>query len=246
MTYHYKSTGLASVAALALGATFTFAASTATAATVDVLDFSTNLGGNQADVFASDYGAFTPVGASWSDDPTWVVPPADEGGISRSPFSNTGLAGTRDYFSVIGTGAPGEGGGAESPVTLTFTEAQSSFRLLWGSIDTYNEITFSDGGGNSVTVTGTNVAGAASGLSAGGGMVALVNIFDFEDPAGGAFNFTTATFSSINGDNSFEFATDISPDELTAVPLPASALLLLGGLGGLGGLSALRRRKRAA
>jgi len=30
----------------------------------------------------------------------------------------------------------------------------------------------------------------------------------------------------------------------TPVPLPASALLLLGGLGGLGGLSALRRRKR--
>jgi len=30
------------------------------------------------------------------------------------------------------------------------------------------------------------------------------------------------------------------------VPLPASALLLLGGLGGLGGLSALRRRKRSA
>ena len=33
---------------------------------------------------------------------------------------------------------------------------------------------------------------------------------------------------------------------ISAVPLPASALLLLGGLGGLGGLSALRRRKRAA
>ena len=33
---------------------------------------------------------------------------------------------------------------------------------------------------------------------------------------------------------------------LQPVPLPASALLLLGGLGGLGGLSALRRRKRAA
>jgi hypothetical protein len=32
----------------------------------------------------------------------------------------------------------------------------------------------------------------------------------------------------------------------TPVPLPASALLLLGGLGGLGGLSALRRRKRTA
>jgi hypothetical protein len=33
---------------------------------------------------------------------------------------------------------------------------------------------------------------------------------------------------------------------VTPIPLPASALLLLGGLGGLGGLSALRRRKRAA
>lgn len=34
--------------------------------------------------------------------------------------------------------------------------------------------------------------------------------------------------------------------QVGTVPLPASALLLLGGLGGLGGLSALRRRKQAA
>ena len=39
----------------------------------------------------------------------------------------------------------------------------------------------------------------------------------------------------------FEFSNVVTP-----VPLPASALLLLGGLGGLGGLSALRRRKRTA
>jgi hypothetical protein len=52
------------------------------------------------------------------------------------------------------------------------------------------------------------------------------------------FNFTGSKTSGIG----------VAFDNLsvTAVPLPASALLLLGGLGGLGGVSALRRRKRAA
>ena len=47
----------------------------------------------------------------------------------------------------------------------------------------------------------------------------------------------------------FESTADPQRQNLVAaspVPLPASALLLLGGLGGLGGLSALRRRKRTA
>ena len=241
MTYHTKTLGFASALALAIGAAFVLPSDPAEAATINVIGFSTNGNNNTADQFAPDYGAYTPLGATWDDDPTWVVPPVNQGGTSLSPFSSTNLAGARNYFSAIGTGAPGTGGGAASPVTLTFTDAQNSFRLLWGSIDTYNEITFSDGtqNGPSVTVTGTDVASAEAGLSAGGGMVALVDIFDFTDSSGNPFEFKTAKFSSVNGSNSFEFA-------LAPVPLPAAGLLLLGGLGGLGGLSALRRRKRAA
>jgi hypothetical protein len=48
------------------------------------------------------------------------------------------------------------------------------------------------------------------------------------------------------GIDTIQVGGDLNPDDISAVPLPASALLLLGGLGGLGGLSALRRRKRTA
>ena len=48
------------------------------------------------------------------------------------------------------------------------------------------------------------------------------------------------------GIDTIQVGGDLDQNEISAVPLPASALLLLGGLGGLGGLSALRRRKRTA
>lgn len=50
------------------------------------------------------------------------------------------------------------------------------------------------------------------------------------------------TFKDDNGTGGF----DVAAIGVTPVPLPATALLLLGGLGGLGGIVSLRRRKRAA
>jgi hypothetical protein len=224
MTYTYKKAGFAGAITLAMGMAF---AGTANAATVTLLADSTNLAGNTADAFASDYGAVARQGQSWSPgDPTWVVPPSSEGGISLSPFENTSLEGSRNYYSVIGDGAPGDGGGAASPQTLTFSAAQSALKILWGSIDSYNSITFSDG-----TNTDT-VSGADLGLGTSGDHVALVNISDFTDD-GVAFNFTTATFASTGGSNAFEFA--------LPVPLPAAGWLMIAGLGGL---FSLRRAPR--
>lgn len=228
MTYHDKMTGLASAVALAIGMAF---AGAANAATVTLINSSTNGPGNQADVFASDYGAVARQGQSWAPgDPTWVVPPSSQGGVSLSPFENTSLEGSRNYYSVIGTGAPGDGGGAASAQTLTFSVAQSALKILWGSVDSYNSITFMDDSGNTDVVSGGDL-----GVGTAGNQVALVNIFGFTNSAGEAFNFTSAKFESTGGSNSFEFA--------LPVPLPAAGWLMLAGIGGL---AALRRRKRAA
>jgi len=83
-------------------------------------------------------------------------------------------------------------------------------------------------------------------LTVGGQELAFLSSLD-----GGSTNESEAVVGS--GFQSFEMlwfeGNTVGADlqvtgNFTPVPLPASALLLLGGLGGLGGLSALRRRKR--
>jgi len=208
---------------------FLMAAAGASAATVTVGANSTQGVGNQAGVFGAGYSAYTNGAASWDADPTWSPEPANENGISQSPFNNTGIASTQDYFSVIFSGAPGEGGGTASPATLTFGKTQTAFNMLWGSIDSYNEIEFFLGGASQFARNGdqifglTGLGGSASNYEA----VAVVKFSEFE--------FDSVKFTSV-GQNSFEFA-------LAPVPLPAAGFLLFGALGGL---AAMRRRKKAA
>lgn len=70
--------------------------------------------------------------------------------------------------------------------------------------------------------------------------------------SGGPFDtvrLTDVTLTEYPNANSTDKNTggfDVAAIGVSPVPLPASALLLLGGLGGLGGVSALRRRKRVA
>ena len=219
-----KKFAYGAVAAAAL----TFAPLAASAATFDVLAHSTQGIGNQADVFGAGFDAYTNGGAAWSVDPEWLAPGVAN--YSQSPFNNTVLSGTQDYFSV---GGPAHAqGGAASPVTLTFGKVQSAFRMLWGSIDTYNSITFSNGVDADYTVSGTDIANAIGGLTESGGNyehVALVVFSDF-----GENGFNSVTFTSDNA--AFEFA-------LAPVPLPAAGFLLMGALGGL---AVIRRRRKDA
>lgn len=213
MQQHFRRIGLA--AAFALGMTLPV-----TAATVTVIDHSTQGIGNDADVYAAGYGANTPIGATWSVDPTRSAGNAPT--VAQSPFNNTPDLGTQDYFSV-------GGGTVLGPVTLTFGEMQTAFQLLWGSIDSYNTIAFFDGVTEVFSFTGTQLVNKfTSGLTGRNyELVALVN-FDF-----GQEGFTSVRFASSTP--AFEFG-------LAPIPLPAGGVLLLTALGGL---AVLRRRKEA-
>lgn len=135
--------------------------------------------------------------------------------------------GTNSYYAV----GPND---ATSPAiaTLTFGSAQSSFTLLWGSIDSYNTLTFNLSGGGTRSFDGGAIASNAG--------IACGSPSNYACTAKVAFNFRDGeTFDSVSfgaTSQAFEFA-------LAPVPLPATGLLLLGGLGGI---AALKRRKKAA
>jgi hypothetical protein len=218
-----------------LAATFSTLAFAAQAVTVNLDAASTNGAGNQAADFAPNFGAFTPTDANFDKDPQVTPPPAAMPGFYNSPFNNTVLANTRDFFSVFNESV---NGGATSPVMLTYDDPIDSFQILWGSIDTYNTIEFFDASGDFLMAfTGQQVIDAANipifpDEFGNFQTVALLTFGGFGDEGLGK-----VTFSSTQ--SAFEFALD--RPSTTVIPLPASALLLFGALGGLGMLS--RRRK---
>jgi hypothetical protein len=123
-----------------------------------------------------------------------------------------------NYFST-GTGT----------VTIDFNQSETWLALLWGSIDTGNQLTFKNGNNTVFTVTGTDVQNAAAGFAGNG----------FQGPGGSAYVLinTSTPFTSVIASSSqvsFEFGGVVA----SAVPEPGTWCLF-----GLGiGIVALRRR----
>jgi hypothetical protein len=165
----------------------------------------------------------TPLGGTWVDEPTVRSLGTVSG--SRSPFEpfdgndiSTTYPGTNwediEYWSI------GPGSEANS-ATMNFSSTQTGLSLLWGSVDTYNEIDFFDDNGFVETVTGSDVAVVTSRFGA-----AFVSI------TGISFNQIVLRSNTA----AFEFSS------ITTVPLPAAAWLFGSALLGL---VAVARRKRA-
>ena len=137
---------------------------------------------------------------------------------SLSPFTGTGL--TASNYLVA---EPND------PVNFAFTSAQTSFSLLWGSVDTYNSLslTFTSGTTTTTTtITGAQVISAVGSSYKGGSAFVTIS---------GVGPFTNAAATSTTA--AFEFV------PAGQVPEPASIAILGGGLAGLGMIR--RRRARA-
>jgi len=144
----------------------------------------------------------------------------------------TNVAMTGNYFST----------GMDNTITIIFKKPETSFALLWGSIDTGNSLTLNDAA--NFTVTGAAVQAAAAGFMGNG----------FQGPGGSAYvvidsasSFTTVTATS--SVVSFEFgavAASSSPfsgvPDSVAIPEPATVVLFGSGLGIFATL--LRRRQK--
>jgi hypothetical protein len=108
-----------------------------------------------------------------------------------------------------------EGGGT---ATFRFDAPQSYFGLLWGSVDTYNALSFYDASGNLIATIGGAGAGADANGNQGAAGTDYVNVFS--DVA-----FTTVVASSSG--NAFELD-DVAydPPPPSAIPEPASLTML--------------------
>ena len=140
---------------------------------------------------------------------------------------------TGDYGSALTTD-PADSGNYFSTgtgtITIDFNQPETWLALLWGSIDTGNQLTFKNGSSTVFTVSGTDVQKAAAGFAGNG----------FQGPGGSAYVLvnTSTPFTSViasSGVVSFEFGGVVG----SAVPEPSTFWCLFG----LGiGIVALRRR----
>ena len=124
-------------------------------------------------------------------------------------------------------------------IAITFSTAETSLALLWGSVDTYNSLNFLDAHGNVLdTLTGSSVQSLAHNFASDG----------FQGANGSAYvtatdstPFTTVQFVSTAP--SFEFAGVVATTGTFSVPEPVSLSLFASGLF-MAGLA--RRRRRPA
>lgn len=213
------------LSALAGAAAFTLVMTPFAANAVVVLESAVANPGSYAGLVQSET-VDLPDGSSWA---IGAVPSIRTGniGVSRSPFDETtplvggfstssGFPESTPYFSV-GPDNP------DNPAMLEFSQNQREFSFLWGSPDSYNELTFT---------LDNVVVGFFAGTAVQPPTAVGSSFVNFRG------TFDTVTFFS-DGSNAFEW----SSMSATAVPLPAAAWMMLAGLASLGFVA---RRKRAA
>lgn len=152
------------------------------------------------------------------------------GGGQAVQFSSSGLYAAPYISNSNGSlfGDPTVSGEDKTPylttgtgsVTLELPGPQKYFGLLWGSVDTYNSLSFYGATGTLLkTYTGADVTAAANGNQGASGTF-YVNINSTE-----AFTRVVASSSS----NAFEFD-NVAYNPTAVVPEPSSVLMLGSGL----------------
>lgn len=191
---------------------------TTSATAVPITDTYTGNGGS---ITATYFGEVCPgtctdfASAGYSVSGGAVVSPAStESGVHKTPGEDTGNSSNVEAYNV--TSANDDPDGAASPIEVD--NLQGSFDLYWGSVDSYNDISFSINGDPIVTFTGTDANELA-------GDPGDPQNFDFDGYFSFSGDFNEATLNSING---------VAFEAASSVPEPGTLALLGLGLVGIG------------
>lgn len=172
--------------------------------------------------------SFIPAGSVLEDFTSYTAVTTPIGGFTPGiGIATTDLAGQHVMPFSVDTGTYAYVSKGESPVTLHLTGDMTYFGLLWGTVDSYNTISFYDGETLVGSFTGTDVLPGADGTS-----VVYANFWAH----GGTFD--TVVFTTTQ--EAFEF----DNVRVAATPLPAALGLFGSAIVGMGALG-LRRRRQA-
>ncbi len=195
-----------------------FAALTVTPAEATTVSLVTGVLNAPSDALYQDFDSFAP--GTYSSLSWGSVTLAADPFVSNDPDPNF----------VLGTGEVGNhfvGIPGGSALTFTFAAPANYFGLLWGTVDSFNTMTFYDGDTAIASFTGTDLLDPPDSTSA-----IYANFF----ADGGTFTSVTLTSSA----DSFEF----DNVRVAATPLPAALGLFGSAIVGMGALG-LRRRRQA-
>ena len=131
-------------------------------------------------------------------------------GISAQP--QKGVVSANDKWASVAGG---------NSATISFAAGTKYVGFLWGSVDSYNTVTFFDGANAIAAFTGGPGGLGANQVPQGDGNQAIAQYFNFQSSS-----ITSVEFKS--GGNAFEI------DNVSAVPEPETYALMLAGLIGIG------------
>jgi len=231
----------------ALLAIFTFAAGLCVATSANAtLTTSSQIGGAANGSIRENFDGLstgnstqvTSTGITVSFSPDGQVVNGSSSGLYAAPYltGNNGVGfGSPDQATgPDSTNFLTAGGTSSSSATLSWTGLQQYFGILWGSVDTYNTLTFYNGSNVVGTVTGSDVIAVANGDQGPDGTVYV----NFDSTLG--FNSVVMTSSQ----HAFEFDNVAFSSRQLDLPEPGALGMMGFGLLAIAGL-AIRRRKLA-
>jgi PEP-CTERM motif len=177
--------------------------------------------------YGSLYGSLLDGGASFSG--SGVV--MNNGGRDSLGLYATPFGDATNYMAVLG-------GGSEE---IAYSGSKDSFGLYWGSVDTYNSLTFYSGDNLVATITGADLGPSVNPNGgqtdyASNAYVLITRLPQFDRV------FASSSSNSFEFDNVIAGGTPELPSSVAAVPEPSTWAMLLLGFAGLGYVASRRRK----